>query len=95
MQYSKEEKAKRIEEWRQSGKSAWSYAKENGIVPQTFIRWTRMEKETKQTFIEVPVQVIQSQPQVREILIEKGGIKIHIPQGSDLRAVMEGILGVL
>jgi transposase-like protein len=35
-QYSKEEKAKRLEDWKQSGKSQWAYAKENGISPQTF-----------------------------------------------------------
>jgi len=30
MQYSKEEKAMWLEDWRQSGKTAWAYAKENG-----------------------------------------------------------------
>jgi hypothetical protein len=31
MQYSKEEKAIRLEEWKQSNKSAWSYAKAKGM----------------------------------------------------------------
>jgi hypothetical protein len=30
-----EEKAKRFEVWRGSGKSVWAYAKEQGISPQT------------------------------------------------------------
>ncbi|MCL1836422.1 MAG: hypothetical protein FWG46_02610 [Treponema sp.] len=33
MRYSKEEKAMWLEDWWQSGKSAWVYAKENGLNP--------------------------------------------------------------
>jgi len=78
--FSKEEKAMWLEDWQQSGKNAWSYAKENGLVPQTFINWTNpRSKEAKQSLVEVPKQVIQSTCQMQEILIEKGEMRIHIP----------------
>ncbi|MDR2596447.1 MAG: hypothetical protein LBC76_03905 [Treponema sp.] len=35
MKYGKEEKIMWLEDWQQSGKSAWVYAKENGLVPWT------------------------------------------------------------
>ena len=37
MQYSEEEKKMWLEDWQQSGKSAWSYAKENRLNPHTFV----------------------------------------------------------
>ena len=37
MRYSKEEKAMWVEDWRQSGKNATAYAKENGLVAWTFV----------------------------------------------------------
>jgi len=50
MKYSKEEKAMWLENWRQSGKSAWVYAKENGLAPQTFTNWTKTGNKNKQPF---------------------------------------------
>jgi transposase-like protein len=94
MHFSKEEKAMWLEDWRRSGKNVWSYAKENGLVPQTFSRWVKLEDGTKQSFVEVPVQVIQPLQNTPEILIEKGDVKIHIPLAigsAELRAVMEGL----
>ena len=44
-QFSKEEKAMWLDGWWQSGKKALMYAKENGLVPQTFISWTKRRKE--------------------------------------------------
>ena len=91
--------------WRQSGKSAWAYARENGLIPQTFVRWTKTEpkakippEESKLSFVEVPAQVMRIPPQTQEILIEKGEVKIHIPlvMGyNELRVVMEGLGCVL
>ena len=43
MNFSTEEKAMWLEDWRRSGKKAWSYAKENGLTPQTFVTWTKKE----------------------------------------------------
>ena len=45
MKVSAEEKAMWLEDWRQSGKGAWTYAKENGISPQTFCSWVKRETQ--------------------------------------------------
>jgi hypothetical protein len=74
-QYSKEEKAKRLENWKQSGKSPWAYAKENGINPQTFTKWTK--KQEGPGFVRIPSTARPGIP--GEIPIEKGEIKIHLP----------------
>jgi len=79
MKYSKEEKAMRLEDWRQSGKSAWVYAKENGLAPQTFTKWTKPRNKNKQPLVEVPTQILQSTFHVKALTIEKGEVKIHIP----------------
>jgi len=94
MNYSEEEKKMWLEDWRLSGKSAWAYAKENGLNWQTFRNWIRSNTEIKQCFVEVPAQVIQRSQPVPEILIEKGDVKIHIPLVigcGELRSVMEGL----
>ena len=86
--YSKEEKVMWLEDWQQSGKGAWLYAKENGLVPQTFVSWTKpRRKEIKQPFIEVKGALFQTTDRTEEILIEKGDIRIHIP--------LEPVLGEL
>jgi len=91
MHYSKEEKAMWLEDWERSGKSAWSYAKENGLNPQTFTKWTKAETEAKPYLIEVPAPVIRQTLLMPEILIEKGDMKIHIP----LEPVLNEIHGVI
>ena len=98
MKLSKEEKAMWVEDWQRSGKSAWAYAKENGLVLQTFIRWTKANPEAKNSFVEVSAPMIASSHITSEILIEKGEVRIHIPfsmGGNELRAVMEGLWSVL
>jgi len=92
MKFSEEEKAMWLEDWRQSGKSAWAYANANGLSPQTFVKWTKTEAEAKPCFVEVPVPAIPGTQCEPEILIEKGEVKIHIPLISgnmELRAVIE------
>ena len=79
MRYNEEEKKMWLEDWRQSGKSAWSYAKETGLNPQTFLRWTKPKTENNSNFVELSPQVIQPMQYPQEILIEKGDVKIHIP----------------
>ena len=79
MRFSKEEKALWLEDWRQSGKSAWTYAKENGLCPQTFGRWVKPKTESESCFVEVPTHVLPPLQYTQEILIEKGVVKIHIP----------------
>ena len=79
MKYSAEEKAKRLEEWKQSGKSKWSYAKENGLNLKTFLKWTKQKKQEEQSLIEIPAQIFQPVHHIQEILVEKNEIKIYIP----------------
>jgi hypothetical protein len=92
MKLSKEEKAMRLEDWRQSGKSAWAYAKTNGLNPQTFVKWTKEGTEAKPCFVQVPVPLMPGTLREPEILIEKGEVKIHIPLISgnrELQAVIQ------
>ena len=94
MHFSEEEKTMWIEDWEQSGKSAWAYAKENGLNSQTFVKWTKSKTGTRSCFVEIPAKVMQLSPQVPEILIEKGDVKIHIPLMigcGELRSVIEGL----
>jgi transposase-like protein len=89
-QYSREEKAKWLEDWRGSGKSMTAYARGNGLSPQTFTKWVK--KSTGQAeFVEIeePARALQG-----EILIEQGDLKIHLPLNAgppELRAVLEGL----
>ena len=100
MRYSEEEKTMWLEDWKVSGKSAWIYAKENGLNLQTFINWTKAKNETKQSFVEVPAVSVtdttmaKQSMSIPEILIEKGEVKIYIPlviNHNQLRVVMEGL----
>ena len=96
MHYSKEEKAMWVEDWQKSGKTAWAYARENGLIPQTFAGWTKKRPKAKTSFVEIKTQTMP-RLQASMILIEKGELKIHIPVGLDcqeLRSIMEG-LGVV
>ena len=100
--YSVEEKAMWLEDREQSGKSAWSYAKSNGLNPQTFVNWTKVKREAEPCFVEVfrqiPAPIMPSVQPAAEILIEKGDVKIHIPINlgrGELRAVLEGLGGAL
>jgi transposase-like protein len=98
MKFSEEEKAMWVEDWRQSGKSAWTYAKENGLVPQTFAGWTKKETAAEPCFVEVPAVITPPPRDVREVLIEKGDVKIHVPLElgrGELSAVTEWLGGVL
>ena len=70
MQYSSEEKAGLLEEWRRSGKSISAYAREKGLVRWTFTKWLKAERETKPCFVEVAAQAAHAPPQ--EIRIERG-----------------------
>jgi len=94
MHFSKEEKAGWLEDWQQSGKSVWAYAKANGFVPQTFARWVKERAETRPVFVEVPAPLNEASLQVSKILVEKGNIRIHIPvtvSNDLLRAVIEAL----
>ena len=94
MGYSKEEKAMWLEDWKQSGKNAWAYARENGLVPQTFAGWTKKEKKLKPSFVEIPSKSIIPKLSGTELLIEKGDIKIHVQQPvcmTDLQTIINAL----
>jgi 4-aminobutyrate aminotransferase-like enzyme len=79
MPYSKEEKAMWLEDWHGSGKKAWAYAKENGLIPQTFCSWVKRETKKKTGFVEIPAKAIFPCETKQELVIEKGCIKIRVP----------------
>ena len=94
MSISKEEKAMWLEDWRQSGKGAWTYAKENGITPQTFCGWVKRETPKASGFVEIPEQKKPQILQQQEILVEKGEIRIRVPLSVWIEypgAIMEGL----
>jgi len=96
MKFSEEEKAMWLEDWRRSGKKAWTYAKENGLIPQTFAKWIKTSAQEKACFVEVMAPVMPGRESEPEILVEKGGVKIHIPLtigGTELRAIIEVLAG--
>ena len=93
MHYSKEEKAMWLEDWKQSGKQAWAYARENGLIPQTFVGWVKKEARQPAGFVEVQSKE-RALPQATGMLIEKGELRIHVPLGmgnEELRAVIEAL----
>jgi len=96
MRFSKEEKKLWLEDWQQSGKSAYGYAKANGINPQTFMNWTKAGTKTKSSLVEVPAKVLRSLDTSHEILIEKADIKIRVPLSigsNELRTVIVALRG--
>ena len=98
MQFKKEEKAVWLKNFRRSGKSAWAYARANGLNPQTFAKWVKLENENKNIFVEIPAKVVPPIQASHGIIIEKADIKIHIPlilSSVELSAVMEGLKAVL
>ena len=95
MKFSEEEKAMWLEDWRRSGKKAWTYARENGLIPQTFVGWTKVKAVNNSCFVEVPTKEISVEYR-QEILIEKGEVKIHIPLmigSGELRTIINVLAG--
>ena len=80
MGFSKEEKMMWIEDWRRSGKKAWAYAKDNGLVPQTFCSWVKKAEGKKlEGFVEVPNRLIRPSAESQQMVIETEVFKIHLP----------------
>jgi hypothetical protein len=82
-----------VEDWRGSGTSLNAYARANGLNVQTLKKWAA-EPEKAHGFVEISAVNQEKLPYVPEILIENGGIKIHLPlgiTGNDLRTVMESL----
>ncbi|MCL2130761.1 MAG: hypothetical protein FWH35_10475 [Treponema sp.] len=66
MLYRKEEKAMLLKNWKRSGKTAWAYAKENGICPQTFARWKKARKATQKLFTDKSKKFLYVFPPLRD-----------------------------
>ena len=97
MRYSKDEKAKLLEDWKASGKSICAYVKEKGLVRWTFTKWLKTDRKGKPSFVEVAVPTKLPSVYTSELLIEKGDVRIHIPlllSGRELRSVIE-VLGTI
>jgi hypothetical protein len=91
--YRVEEKAMWVEDWKQSGTSAWTYAKANGLNPATFKNWTKGTAE-EPGFVEIRPPIPAPIGMAPEILIERGDLRIHIPlsiNGNDLRLVIQSL----
>jgi hypothetical protein len=87
MRFSKEEKAIWLSKWRKSKKKAWTFARENNLSPQTFLKWTKVETKSKPDFVQVPSTIIQPLQAVQELVIEKDEMKIHIPVSIEYNAL--------
>jgi len=72
MKFGEEEKAMWLEDWMRGGKSAWAYAKANGLNPQTFVKWTKTEAEAKPCFVGVPVSAMPGAQASLKYLLKKG-----------------------
>ena len=80
MKISKEEKMMWLEDWKRSGKKAWTYARENGLIPQTFCTWVKKAEGKKSAgFVEVPKQAMPISVPLQEMVIETGALRIHLP----------------
>jgi transposase-like protein len=91
--YGGEEKAWFVEEWEKSGKSKRAFAQELGLNVQTFTNWTR-KGTAGQGFVELTGKPEQNGGNAgtafvatgealisREIVVERGEIKIRLPVG--------------
>ena len=80
MKISKEEKAMWLDDWSRSGKKAWTYARENGLIPQTFCTWVKIAERKKPTeFVEVSKQLIPAVVPLPEMVIETVELRIRLP----------------
>jgi hypothetical protein len=98
MKITEEERKRWLDDWRNSGKTACAYAKENGLNPQSFYYWTKIRTKNNSCFVEVPVKAIQPVQFNQEILIEKGDVKIHIPLSAgcrELQTIFNALTGAV
>jgi transposase-like protein len=93
--YSREEREWLVEEWGQSGKTKWAFAKELGLSVQTLNNRTRQE-ETGSRLVEVSEKLgAEGEPcgsglredlalSAREVVAELDGLRVRLPQGATL-----------
>jgi hypothetical protein len=88
--YSETDKAWLVQEWEQSGKSKWAFAKELGLPYQTFRRWTLPPEGADQGFVEVSGKLAEGTAEPGErtgcaLVVERGLFRIHFPAGATAR----------
>jgi transposase-like protein len=96
--YSEADKAWLVQEWEESGKSKWAFAKDLGLPYQTFSRWTR-PPEDSQGFVEVSGKVEEAAAEAGErtgcaLVVEHGLFRVHVPAGvrlQDLAVVVQAL----
>jgi transposase-like protein len=96
--YNDKDKAWLVQEWKQSGKSKWAFAKELGLPYQTFSRWTR-SPECGQGFVEVSGKLEEEAVEPGErtgcaLVVEYGSFRVHLPAGvtqKDLAVVVQAL----
>lgn len=83
-----------LEDWRQSKKKVWTYATENGLIPQTFCNWVKRAERKEAGFVEISAHKKAKLGQTQVIVIEKGYIKIYLPLSmwvQEAAVIMEGL----
>jgi transposase-like protein len=92
----KEEKARLVGEWEQSGKSKRAFAQELGLNVQTFTNWTRTRNgAAEQGFVELAKKPERARRNAgtalvaagealvcRELAVERGDIRVRLPAGA-------------
>jgi len=74
--YSKPEREKHLENWKNGSLSKTGYAKSVGLKAATFYKWAQETEKPKQRFVEINPKKI-TYP--KQIIIEKGSLAIYIP----------------
>jgi transposase-like protein len=76
--FTAEERVSHVRAWKESGLGKAKYAAGAGIRPMTFYNWVR-EPGTRGAggFVEIRNRPVLNGSE--ELVIEKGGIKIHLP----------------
>jgi transposase-like protein len=96
--YSEADKAWLVQEWEESGKSKWAFAKDLGLPYQTFSRWTRLPEDS-QGFVEVSGKLEEASAEPGErtgcaLVVEHGSFRVHLPAGvtlQDLAVVVQAL----
>ena len=104
-EYSQEEKLAYIQDFKESGMSLSSYAKEKGIPVTTFSGWVRLDKalafgeiDLKPQFNEPANAPLKSNQSVKKTMIfAKDDIRIELKEGFDkdlLKKIVEVLVSV-
>jgi len=93
--YTRQEREKFIEDWKNGSLSKTDYAKSIGLKVTTFYKWAEGIVKPKQNFVEIDPKKITNP--VREIIIEKGSLTVHIPMSvsnNELQTVLHALEGI-